>query len=358
MGNCMKPYHIFWPLAGIVPVLSLVATGAIPGIADSRSAGLDSLGEITAVEPPLVAALPDGTGPRLWARVRVGMRLEDLASQLKMQPDVLAELNEVGEDHRLRSGDWVVVPAQKGERLRQIASLDASEVRRSAPLTTPPPLESTGVVRLGDNLRKLGQRYGLSLQELLRQNPGLQAADLVAGTQIRVANAAPARNRMVLGLNPVGSGGLSWPELPRFGRPSEVGPQPGGERGDGTWIWPSQGVFSSGYGWRWGRMHKGVDIASNVGTPVVAARSGQVIFAGWHDAGYGYMVEILHEDGSKSLYGHNSRLLVQVGQQVSQGTMIAEMGSTGRSTGPHLHFEIHPPGRGAMNPLLFLPSRA
>jgi murein DD-endopeptidase MepM/ murein hydrolase activator NlpD len=350
----MKPYHCIWPLAGVVPSLTLVAAGAIPGIADSRSAGFDPLGGQDLNEAPLVAALPASKATKLWAKVRIGISIGDLASQLRIQPDVLVDLNDVEAEHRFRGGDWVVLPAQKAERARQLSTLDASELRRSAPLTTPPPLESIGVVRLGDNLRKLALRYGMSLQDLLRQNPGLQAADLVAGTQIRVANAAPARNRLVLGLNPVGSGGLSWPELPRFGRQPEVGPS----RSESTWIWPSRGVFSSGYGWRWGRMHKGVDIASNVGTPIVAARSGQVTFSGWHDGGYGYMVEILHEDGSKSLYGHNSRLLVQAGQQVGQGTMIAEMGSTGRSTGPHLHFEIHPPGRGAMNPLMFLPGRA
>ena len=350
----MKPYHFFWPIAGIAPVLTLVAAGAIPGIADSNGSSLESYADLTSVEVPRLAALPDAKTTKLWAKVRFGISIEDLAYQLSIQPAALAELNAVEAEHRLRAGDWVVLPALKAERAKQLASLDASELRRSAPLITPPPLESTGVVRLGDNLRKLALRYGMSLQDLLQLNPGLQAAGLVAGTQIRVANAAPVRNRLVLGLNPVGSGGLSWPELPRFGRQPEVGPS----RSDGTWIWPSQGVFSSGYGWRWGRMHKGVDIASNVGTPIVAARSGQVSFAGWHDGGYGYLVEILHEDGSKSLYGHNSRLLVQVGQQVGQGTTIAEMGSTGRSTGPHLHFEIHPPGRGAMNPLLFLPGRA
>jgi murein DD-endopeptidase MepM/ murein hydrolase activator NlpD len=105
-------------------------------------------------------------------------------------------------------------------------------------------------------------------------------------------------------------------------------------------------------------MHKGIDIANNVGTPIVAARAGRVSFSGWHDGGYGYLVEIQHDDGSKSLYGHNSRLMVRVGEVVDQGSVIAAMGSTGRSTGPHLHFEIHPPGSGAVNPLEFLPGRA
>jgi LysM repeat protein len=201
----------------------LVASGAFPGIADSRPAGFDSLTELNPVEAPLVQSLPAANPTKLWAKVRIGITIQDLASQLGIQPEALADLNDVEAEHRLKGGDWVMLPAQKAQRAKQLASLDASGLRRSAPQTTPPPLETTGVVRLGDNLRKLALRYGMSLQDLLRQNPGLQAADLVAGTQIRVANAAPVRNRQVLGLNPVGSGGLSWPELPRFGRQPKAG---------------------------------------------------------------------------------------------------------------------------------------
>jgi murein DD-endopeptidase MepM/ murein hydrolase activator NlpD len=90
----------------------------------------------------------------------------------------------------------------------------------------------------------------------------------------------------------------------------------------------------------------------------VAAAAGRVSYAGWHDGGYGYLVEITHEDGSTSLYAHNSRILVREGDEVGMGQTISEMGSTGRSTGPHLHFEIHPAGSGAVNPLQFLPPRA
>ena len=104
--------------------------------------------------------------------------------------------------------------------------------------------------------------------------------------------------------------------------------------------------------------HKGIDIANNVGTPVLASRGGQVISAGWNEGGYGYLVEIRHDDGSMSRYGHNSQILVRAGDMVSQGSVISLMGSTGRSTGPHLHFEILPPGRGAVNPLQFLPAKA
>ncbi|HIK45497.1 MAG TPA: peptidoglycan DD-metalloendopeptidase family protein [Leptolyngbyaceae cyanobacterium M65_K2018_010] len=123
------------------------------------------------------------------------------------------------------------------------------------------------------------------------------------------------------------------------------------------YVWPTRGTLTSGYGWRWGRMHRGVDIAGPVGTPIVAAASGVVVRSGWNSGGYGNLVDIRHADGSMTRYAHNNRLLVREGQQVAQGQQIAEMGSTGFSTGPHLHFEIHLPNSGTVNPMAFLPSR-
>ncbi len=123
------------------------------------------------------------------------------------------------------------------------------------------------------------------------------------------------------------------------------------------YIWPAKGVLTSGYGWRWGRMHRGIDIANSTGTPIYAASAGVVEKAGWNSGGYGNVVDIRHPDGSLTRYGHNSRILVQTGQQVQQGQQIAAMGSTGFSTGPHSHFEVHPSGKGAVNPIAFLPNR-
>ncbi len=121
------------------------------------------------------------------------------------------------------------------------------------------------------------------------------------------------------------------------------------------YIWPTKvGALTSGYGRRWGRMHKGIDIAAPIGTPIVAAASGVVIKAGWNSGGYGKLVDIQHADGTFTRYAHNNRILVQAGQQVEQGQQISEMGNTGRSTGPHLHFEVHPAGKGAVNPIAFL----
>ncbi|MDF5739448.1 MULTISPECIES: M23 family metallopeptidase [unclassified Nostoc] len=118
-------------------------------------------------------------------------------------------------------------------------------------------------------------------------------------------------------------------------------------------IWPTQGFISQGFR---KYQHEGIDIAGAAGTPIVAAASGTVVKAGWDDWGLGNAITIKHLDGSITVYGHNRRLLVSKGQQVIQGQIIAEMGSTGNSTAPHLHFEVHPNGRIAVDPLRVLTS--
>ncbi|MEJ1933986.1 M23 family metallopeptidase [Nostoc sp. NIES-2111] len=118
-------------------------------------------------------------------------------------------------------------------------------------------------------------------------------------------------------------------------------------------IWPTQGYISQGFR---KYKHEGIDIAGASGTPIFAAAVGQVVKAGWDEWGLGNAIEIKHPNGSVTVYGHNRRLLVSKGQQVKQGQIIAEMGSTGNSTAPHLHFEYYPNGRVAVNPTGFLAS--
>jgi len=120
--------------------------------------------------------------------------------------------------------------------------------------------------------------------------------------------------------------------------------------------WPARATITSGYGWRWGRMHNGIDLAGPVGTPIVAAGDGVVITSEWNTGGYGNLVEIEHPDGTITLYAHNHENRVRVGEVVKKGQLIALMGSTGYSTGPHLHFEMHVPGQGPVNPIAFMPS--
>lgn len=117
-------------------------------------------------------------------------------------------------------------------------------------------------------------------------------------------------------------------------------------------IWPTSGYVSSEFGRRWGRQHRGIDIANSKGTAIYAACSGTVTFAGWKNS-YGYVIVINHGNGYETWYAHNSSLAVSAGDSVKQGQYIAAMGSTGNSTGPHCHFEIHENGS-IVNPRKYL----
>lgn len=120
-------------------------------------------------------------------------------------------------------------------------------------------------------------------------------------------------------------------------------------------IWPAQGVVSSPYGLRWGGsdFHPGIDIANDMGTPIRATADGVVSVAGWNSGGYGNMVDINHGNGVMTRYGHASYVVVSAGQQVRRGQIIAYMGSTGFSTGPHVHYEVRINGQ-AVDPSGYL----
>lgn len=109
-------------------------------------------------------------------------------------------------------------------------------------------------------------------------------------------------------------------------------------------IWPTHGSYTGSYGIDTingaNRRHTGIDIAAGAGTDICAARAGKVVYAGWDGGGYGNLVVIEHDNGTHTYYGHNSSILVSVGDDVEQGEHIAEMGATGRVTGVHCHFEI------------------
>lgn len=119
--------------------------------------------------------------------------------------------------------------------------------------------------------------------------------------------------------------------------------------------WPTSGDISSPFGWRWNGtdFHPGIDIANDMGTPIVATADGVVTTAGWNGGGYGNMVDIDHGNGILTRYGHASEVVVHEGQHVKRGDVIAYMGSTGFSTGPHVHYEIHVNGE-TVNPASYL----
>jgi murein DD-endopeptidase MepM/ murein hydrolase activator NlpD len=117
-------------------------------------------------------------------------------------------------------------------------------------------------------------------------------------------------------------------------------------------IWPVNGPITSPFGWRWGRMHEGIDIGVGYGTPIHAAAAGTVVWCGWM-SGYGNLVAIDHGGGISTTYGHESSIAVGCGQTVAQGDVIGYVGCTGHCFGPHLHFEVRVNGT-PVDPLRYL----
>ncbi len=131
-------------------------------------------------------------------------------------------------------------------------------------------------------------------------------------------------------------------------------PRPGTDTGD--WRWPvDAGVITSPYGARSGKQHRGMDIAGAIGEPIIAMANGEVVYSDNKMRGYGNVIVIKHADDMSTLYAHNDKLIAKVGDRVQKGMVVAYLGNTGRSTGPHVHFEIRQ-GRHALDPTAVLPA--
>ncbi|MCK5072521.1 MAG: peptidoglycan DD-metalloendopeptidase family protein [Bacteriovoracaceae bacterium] len=119
------------------------------------------------------------------------------------------------------------------------------------------------------------------------------------------------------------------------------------------WPVPSSKKISSGFGRRWGRPHEGIDISARKGSHILAAQSGVIVYSGDQLGGYGKITVISHKNGFFTVYAHAQRNFTKAGDRVHRGQVIAQVGSTGRSTGPHLHFEVRRNSK-ALNPLAYL----
>ncbi len=338
-----EPYQLLIQMKPLLVLVTAIASGTSLSVL-SQHPGFADAGHVH--EPFLLASAP-ATQSRIWVKVSTKSTLKGIAKDLGLSSSDLTALNDQSSFETFQAGSWIVLPADAEESLANVDSLDRTTVLHKAPLLSPPDPQSVVRIKANESLSTFSRDQGVSLSELRSLNPGLDLARLAIGSEVRVAKASP---RALLAIRPTVSGGASFPALP---------PLPGMENGavgNQTFMWPTKGVFTSGFGWRWGRMHKGIDIANNVGTPIVAARDGLVKFSGW-SSGYGYLVELAHSDGSSTRYAHNSRLLVRKGQIIPQGVKISLMGSTGRSTGPHLHFEIRKRGGSALDPMAKLPAR-
>lgn len=172
--------------------------------------------------------------------------------------------------------------------------------------------------------------------------PSATTASVAAagGSADKRANGA---DRSGPGSNPAALGPAAKKAVPQASASAPTGSDPSrlGATTAGAWVLPQPGAeVTSCYGPRWGRFHEGIDFAGPPGSPNRAAAAGTVISAGWDDGGYGNMVIIRHASGIYTLYGHANSVAVSVGQHVEADQIVSYEGSTGSSTGPHLHFEV------------------
>lgn len=191
-------------------------------------------------------------------------------------------------------------------------------------------VEQVYIVQRGDNLYRIAVNHGLSLDELKRRN-NLSSNDIYVGQRLYIVGSPSNR--------PVS------PAAPVIEGESET------LRTD--LAMPVEGTLTSPYGIRNGRPHKGVDLAARTGTPIKAVLDGTVVFSGVQ-GGYGNVIVLEHPDFVMTIYAHNERNLVSVGDTVTKGQQIATVGSTGDSSGPHLHFEYRIKGK-PINPARVLP---
>lgn len=208
------------------------------------------------------------------------------------------------------------------------------ELRPGQVLLIPPSYFLCHTVTQGETVVGVARRYQVDPRVIL-QTPWNEVTRLDTPLE-------PGRRLLVYGGIP--------PEMPRTRPPSGRLPDELWPYGDGKFIWPVAGRVSQSFG----NGHRALDIAAPLGRDVVASDNGMVILAGWSDIGYGLRVVIDHQVDYTTLYGHLSEVLVEEGQVVEKGQVIGRVGSTGNSSGPHVHFEVRDFGY-LTNPLQLLP---
>ena len=200
-------------------------------------------------------------------------------------------------------------------------------------------------VQKGQTLHSIAHTYDIDVNRLKRINGIFNPLRLQVGARLWIPEA-----RQVLEIHSKKRGAKrgKWKNKVKLNEDTKAV--------KGFFIWPVQGQLTSKFGNRNGRHHDGIDIGARKGAPIVSAADGKVMFSGWGPTGYGLMVIIKHKNNLTTVYAHNSHIHVHKNQVVKQRQKIASVGSTGRSTGPHLHFEVRNDSH-AYNPLQYLPKQ-
>ncbi|MFW0862629.1 MAG: peptidoglycan DD-metalloendopeptidase family protein [Candidatus Komeilibacteria bacterium] len=212
-----------------------------------------------------------------------------------------------------------------------------STIRPGQKLIIPPVDGLSYKIKKGDTLESIAKKYQSDINDIVEFNKLVSVNDIVAGQEIMIPGGvkptvvAPTPTRTIASV---------------FTKPVTT---PATETG-GKLLWPTScRTITQYYGWR----HSGLDVGCPTGQPIYASEAGKVTTAGWNNGGYGYYVIINHGNGLETLYAHASKLYVQKGESVSRGDIIAAIGSTGRSTGPHIHYEVRVNGV-RKNPLEYI----
>lgn len=201
-------------------------------------------------------------------------------------------------------------------------------------------------VNQGESVLSISQKYKVSISDLISSNPERDLIDLKPGDHVVVPNTMEVEAPIQLNKNyrKVPRNLLASRSASRMSRAYNFTSYPTTNNNAMIWPVPASRKISSGYGPRWGGFHPGVDITAPIGTPIIATKDGVVISSGW-EGGYGKCVIIDHGNGISTRYAHASALMVRSGQAVKAGQIVARMGSTGWSTGSHLHYEVLINGR-------------
>lgn len=307
-----------------------------------------------AIGPSLVV---DSNQARMMVSSAVGNKIVfaqeknlDFAANVNVAADAVLPLTQISEKPRADDETYTV---KSGDTLAQIGEaygvsvdsikwanpeLKSQKIKPGMKLTIPPVTGVEHMVKSGETIYSIAKKYSVDPQSI---------ADFPFNTFTNDETFALAiGQKLVIPDGVMPDEPISSPIANNISRT----PDAGSVTATGKWVWPTQGRITQPFR-PW---HKGLDIANHDGGPIVAADSGTVIVAGWVDnTGYGNRVVINHGNGYLTLYGHMSRIDVKVGQTVRRGDQLGMMGSTGRSTGTHLHFEIRT-AKGNVDPLVAL----
>lgn len=303
-------------------------SNAIPAanVQELRQAGIVLPGVGTrpsraSMDVPAVA-LPIAPAPPRTYTAHSGDSLWSISRQYGVTVEHLAAANRVPLNSVLKLSQELAIPPEES----------ASAPVNVARTATPPGSTLVHVVSSGETLWDIANRYGTRVEDVMALNDIGDSEWIKPGQRLVISGGAVPRYRQIAQQQSRARQGQSRTDPVVMADASVL-------RAAGAFLWPARGMLTSRFGWRYRRQHGGIDLANPYGTPIYAARDGVVEFAGWN-GGYGKVVYIDHGGGLVTVYGHASTLLVQPGQQVKKGQMIARIGCTGVCTGSHVHFEV------------------